>query len=322
VFARSYRLCQSSQLVALVTMSFEGVCKLFNPLKGFGFITTPEGTDIFLHIAGVADGSVPQKGDALKFDLVESKMKPGQMQAENVSGGTGVPGEKGAGKGGPAPPPGPNQGSCKSFVPDKGFGFIIGADGADIFFHVRGMTDGSTPQAGDALSFDMEESKIKPGQMQASNIQGGTGWAPDKGKGKDGGKGGYGAAPAWGGADSWGGGKAGPYGGGKDSGKDSGKGGDGGKGKMMAMMSQMMSSWGGGGGGDSWGGDASWSAGGGKGGGKDSWGAAAGGGSSWGAADAGGKGGGGKGGGDASWGGGGGGGDASWGAAGGKGGGW
>jgi len=269
-------------------MSFEGKCKLFNPMKGFGFITSAEGVDIFLHIGAVVDGGVPQSGDVMKFDLEESKLKPGQMQASNVSGGTGSPATKGGGKGGPAPPAGAHQGSCKSFNGEKGFGFIIGGDGADIFFHVRGMTDGTTPQAGDALSFDLEESKIKPGQMQASNIQGGTGWAAPKGGGKDGGKG-YGAAKggdSWGGdswgapaaswgGDSWGGGKAGPYGGGKDSGKgDSG----GGKGKMMAMMQQMMSSWGGsgGGGGDSWGassgggGDAAWGASSGAGGGA-SW---------------------------------------------------
>jgi len=232
-------------------MTQVGTVKLFNPDKGFGFITAADGSDVFLHIKGCADEGVPQKGDVVAYDVGESKLKPGQMQASNITGGTGT---KGGGKGGP---PGANSGQCKSFNAEKGFGFIIGEDGKDLFFHVKGMSDGSTPQAGDALTFDLEPSRMKPGEVQAQNIRGGTGW--DAGKGGKGGKGGFGAAKggwggdawggdAWGGkgkGDGWGGdswgGKGGPYGG-----KDGGKGG------------KMMKGWGGGdgwgGGGDAWGG--------------------------------------------------------------------
>lgn len=246
-------------------MSLQGTVKIFNPLKGFGFITTSDGTDIFMHIKAcnaTETTGIPQTGDAVTFDMIESSMKPGQMQAENVSGGTGGPAKRGGGE---------HQGQCKSFNQEKGFGFIIGSDGSDIFFHIKGVTDGSTPQAGDVLSFDAEESRQKPGEVQAQNITGGTGYDPKgkgKGKGKDDGKGwgkdagkgwdGYGAAKGgWGGDDGWG---ASPYGKGKDGGKGDGKGGK--MAAMMSMMSSMASMWGG----DGWGGD-SWS---GKGG--DSWG--------------------------------------------------
>jgi len=183
-------------------MSLQGTVKRFNPTKGFGFITGADGTDIFLHQKSCTDGGIPKEGDVVMYDMTESPIKPGQMQAGNVTGGTGKGGGGGA-----------HHGSCKSFNAEKGFGFIVGADGSDIFFHVKGMADGTTPQAGDALAYDLEPSRLKPDQLQAQNITGGTGWDAAKGGGKGGGKDAWGAK---GGGDAWGGkGGAGPYGGGK-----------------------------------------------------------------------------------------------------------
>merc|ERR1719271_2081581 len=115
------------------------------------------------------------------------------MQACNASGGTGA---KGGGKGQPGT--GTMFGQCKSFNTEKGFGFIIGPDGGDIFLHIKAVVDGSTPQQGDNLQFDLEPSRTKPDQMAAANVTGGTGWG---GKGKDAGKG---KGKGWGG-DAWGG---------------------------------------------------------------------------------------------------------------------
>merc|ERR1740139_1318214 len=100
-------------------MSLRDTVKLFQPDKGFGFITDAEGNDIFLHAKACVDEGIPQKGDMVLYDLTESTMKPGQMQAANVSGGTGT---KGGGKGSGVP--GAIQGSVKSFNSEKGFGFI------------------------------------------------------------------------------------------------------------------------------------------------------------------------------------------------------
>lgn len=233
-------------------MAYTGSVKNFNPMKGFGFVIASDGLEIFLHIKACTDGGVPVAGDAIAFDLEESKLKPGQMQASNVTGGSGKPAEKGGKGGGKG---GSLQGTCKSFNPEKGYGFISPADGSEnIFFNVKQICDGSSPQGGDWLSYDTEPSPIKPGQLQASNVAGGTGWGKDGGKG--GMKGGWGGKDAWGGGkdawggkdggkgygkskgDSWGGGKGGPYG--KDGGKGKGWGGD---------------AWGGA---PAWGGDASW----------------------------------------------------------------
>jgi len=245
-----------------------GTVKTYSPDKGFGFIVGPDGSDVFLHSNAITDGSCPQTGDYCSYDSEPSKSKPGQMVAQNVQGGTGTKGKgKGYGGGGFgdswggkgasfAPPmqqgpltPGANVGQVKSFNPMKGFGFVILPDGSEVFFHHQNCVDGSTPQVGDALSFDMEPSRTKEGQMIAKNVQGGTGMP---GGGKDGGKG-KGGKDSWGDSwdggygagkgESWDGGKGGPYGGDKGNGK---------AGKMAKMME--MWGWMGDGAGE-WGGD-------------------------------------------------------------------
>jgi len=285
-----------------------GRVKSYSVFKGFGFIYNEEdGPDIFLHVRAVADGSTPNAGDNLTFDLepADTNVK-GQMKAVNVRGGTGYPltdeqkgerkgGGKGkdAGKGGgkdsygpayggmaygdawgpygkgcgkmmaddwygggwgkgseasnapqaidPNAPQGQYAATVKSYSVFKGFGFIFSEEGQpDIFLHVRAIVDGSTPAAGDELTFNLEPADTDvPGQMKAVHVRGGTGYpltAEQKGEQKGKGKGcpgkgnskGAGFGPA-GGKDAYGCGPWGPYGKGC-GGWDGCKGWDGGKG--------------------------------------------------------------------------------------------
>eukprot|EP00931_Biecheleriopsis_adriatica_P004374 TRINITY_DN106056_c0_g1_i1.p2 TRINITY_DN106056_c0_g1~~TRINITY_DN106056_c0_g1_i1.p2 ORF type:complete len:171 (-),score=47.06 TRINITY_DN106056_c0_g1_i1:180-692(-) len=64
------------------------------------------------------------------------------------------------------------RGTCKSYNPVKGFGFIE-CDGQDVFFHKSDLT-GKPAKEGDLLAFDLQASTKKPGQMEAKNVQGGT----------------------------------------------------------------------------------------------------------------------------------------------------
>ncbi|GAA2916298.1 cold-shock protein [Enterococcus pseudoavium] len=63
-----------------------------------------------------------------------------------------------------------NNGTVKWFNPDKGFGFITGEDGTDVFAHFSAIqTDGfKTLDEGQKVSFDIEEG---PRGQQAANIQ-------------------------------------------------------------------------------------------------------------------------------------------------------
>ena len=63
----------------------EGTVKWFNPRKGYGFIVTEDGKDIFVHYANVVGEGYKTlaEGEAVTFDIVEGEKG---LRAENVTG--------------------------------------------------------------------------------------------------------------------------------------------------------------------------------------------------------------------------------------------
>lgn len=61
-----------------------GTVKWFNAEKGFGFITTEEGKDVFAHFSKInSDGyKTLEEGQKVTFDIVEADRGP---QAENIT---------------------------------------------------------------------------------------------------------------------------------------------------------------------------------------------------------------------------------------------
>jgi len=214
-------------------MSVTGTVKSYNPFKGFGFLTQSDGQEVFVHVSD-CNGMAPTQTDSLTFE-VELDPKSGKLKATNVQGCTGsAEAAKGGGKGKGS---GGCQGTVKSYNGMKGWGFLE-YNGQDVFLHVKDC-GGGTPQAGDWLTFDIEDAGQGNGKLKATNVSGCTGWSEkgwDKGGGK--GKGGYGAA--FGGKGDWG--KGGGWGAGPYGGKGGGCGWGGGK--------------------DAWGGDGGWGKGG------------------------------------------------------------
>lgn len=51
----------------------QGTVKWFNSQKGFGFITTEEGKDVFVHYSGIESGGFKtlNEGDKVSFDLTQ-----------------------------------------------------------------------------------------------------------------------------------------------------------------------------------------------------------------------------------------------------------
>ena len=61
----------------------EGTVKWFNPRKGYGFIVTGDGRDVFIHYASISgDGyKTLDEGDSVSFSIVEGEKG---LRAENV----------------------------------------------------------------------------------------------------------------------------------------------------------------------------------------------------------------------------------------------
>ena len=60
-----------------------GTVKWFNAEKGFGFITTEEGNDVFVHFSQIEKEGFKtlDEGEEVEFDVVEGEKG---LQAENV----------------------------------------------------------------------------------------------------------------------------------------------------------------------------------------------------------------------------------------------
>ena len=61
-----------------------GTVKWFNAEKGYGFITTDEGNDVFAHFSQINKEGFKtlEEGEKVSFDVVEGAKGP---QAENIS---------------------------------------------------------------------------------------------------------------------------------------------------------------------------------------------------------------------------------------------
>lgn len=61
----------------------EGTVKWFNQRKGYGFICTPDGKDVFVHYSNIAGKGFKSlvEGDPVSFEIVEGEKG---LRAENV----------------------------------------------------------------------------------------------------------------------------------------------------------------------------------------------------------------------------------------------
>jgi CspA family cold shock protein len=61
----------------------QGTVKWFNDAKGFGFLSRPNGEDVFVHYSAIQNSGFRslQEGQAVQFNVVKG---PKGLQAENV----------------------------------------------------------------------------------------------------------------------------------------------------------------------------------------------------------------------------------------------
>ena len=59
----------------------KGKIKMFNPTRGFGFITGDDGKDVYVHTSAVEGGAVLAVGDSVEYEVETSERG---LRAKNV----------------------------------------------------------------------------------------------------------------------------------------------------------------------------------------------------------------------------------------------
>ena len=61
-------------------MATTGTVKFFNEQKGFGFITSPDSDDVFVHESNIVDGVTITEGQTVEYETA-----PGRKSSEAVN---------------------------------------------------------------------------------------------------------------------------------------------------------------------------------------------------------------------------------------------
>lgn len=60
----------------------QGTVKFYNESKGFGFITTANGEEVFVHITGLVDKI--KQDDSVEFEITQGKKGPNAVNVKLV----------------------------------------------------------------------------------------------------------------------------------------------------------------------------------------------------------------------------------------------
>jgi CspA family cold shock protein len=61
-----------------------GTVKFFNEAKGFGFITPPDGPDVFVHVSNIEPGSTLTEGTNVEYETAEGRKGPEAINVRAV----------------------------------------------------------------------------------------------------------------------------------------------------------------------------------------------------------------------------------------------
>ena len=65
-------------------MPATGKVKFFNEDKGFGFITSPDGDDVFVHVSNIAGGNTLKEGQSVTYETAPGRKGPEAVNVEAV----------------------------------------------------------------------------------------------------------------------------------------------------------------------------------------------------------------------------------------------
>ena len=67
-----------------VEMATTGTFKLFNEQKGFGFITSPDSDDVFVHVSNIVDGATITEGQTVEYETAPGRKGPEAVNVKPV----------------------------------------------------------------------------------------------------------------------------------------------------------------------------------------------------------------------------------------------
>jgi CspA family cold shock protein len=152
------RVRVTGDLAAGTPVGVLGTVAWYEPAKGYGFATTEDGREIFVHSSAIVTGGVIVEGQRVAFLVVDGEKGP---QADNLlplAAEAARPASDGA------------DGTVTWYDDAKGFGFIAPDAGSeDVFVHVKALGRGTTELAeGARVSFDVVAGDKGP---NARNVQ-------------------------------------------------------------------------------------------------------------------------------------------------------
>jgi len=65
-------------------MTTTGTVKFFNEQKGFGFITTPDGDDVFVHVSNIVGGDTLTEGQSVEYETAPGRKGPEAVNVKAV----------------------------------------------------------------------------------------------------------------------------------------------------------------------------------------------------------------------------------------------
>ncbi len=61
-----------------------GTVKFFNETKGFGFIKSDNGGEVFVHVTGLSGGTSLSENDKVEFEVEEGRKGPTAVKVKKV----------------------------------------------------------------------------------------------------------------------------------------------------------------------------------------------------------------------------------------------
>lgn len=149
--------------------------------RGFGFVSTPQGEDIYCHRTTLTDGSVLNIGAEVSVDA-NWNWEKNKWHATKVIGASGDPPRSQTAGFETPNTTGVQTGTVKAWHEKGGYGFLVPDNGGpDVFCHSSALTEGTKGfKVGESVTFDLQRDEKKGKYLAVScfSNEAGGGFGP------------------------------------------------------------------------------------------------------------------------------------------------